>query len=96
MGELRDYYVEDLDGFVDFETSTPCPKLPARILLDDFVGVISLNIREGYVDCYTQIDYPPDHHLDINPGQNSESRGILKEYCKDECAYCPDRIACSY
>ena len=64
MGEVRDYYIEDLAGFVDFFYDTPCPKLPARILLDDFTEMLSLNIRKDDCDCYTMKPYPISHHIE--------------------------------
>ncbi len=96
LGQLRDYFVEGLKHCVNFETSTPCPKLPARILLDDLARMISLNIKEGDCDCYTMEPYDISHHIDITPGQDNESRGILKDDCQyaGGCSICPDNLAC--
>ncbi len=64
MGKVRDYFVAGLEGFVDFFYDTPCPKLPARILLDDFTEMLSLNIRKDDCDCYTMKPYPISHHIE--------------------------------
>lgn len=68
MGELRTYFVEGLEGFVNFHYDTPCPKLPARLLLDDESRMLSLNIKtkgEDGEDCdlYTMKPYPLSHHI---------------------------------
>ena len=66
MGELRMFFVEGLGDFVTFVLDTPCPKLPARVLLADSVQMVSLNIRKGDTDCYTMVPYEEyfrSHHV---------------------------------
>jgi len=70
MGELRDYFVTGLEDFIDFSQATPCPKLPARVLLDDPVKMVSFNVRKGDCDFYIMVDYDDyyrSHHTDIQP-----------------------------
>ncbi len=66
MGELRTFFVEGLEDYVDFVLDTPGPKLPARVLLDDSAQVVSLNIRHGDIDGYTMVPYEEyfkSHHV---------------------------------
>ena len=54
--------------------------------VDDALGHKKVITKEDFETLYEK---PP-----INPGQNKQPRGILKDYC-EECPDCPDREACN-